>query len=153
MRGSTPRQTAYSADMKKFSEFLIAAIILASHASADALSFPSFSPGARVRVTTLTRERCIGSVNEWSPTEMVVELDARSGCNSASRLMRIKPFEVRKVESVRSTNSAMHPFWHVVSRPLSWTVKVAGGALVVALIPVLALIKVLDPHAFEGWIF
>jgi len=132
-------QTAYSADMKKFSEFLIAATMLVSHGSAEALSFPTFSPGDRVQVTTFTRDRCIGSVNEWSSTEMVVDLDPPFGCNSASRLMRIKPFEVRKVESVRSTNSAMHPFWHVVSRPLAWTIKGGKTVLLVALLPFFAL--------------
>jgi hypothetical protein len=114
VRGSIASPAAYAADMTTFSKLMIVAAVLASHAAASAPNFPALRWGADVRVFTISAERCAGKVLDWLPMELTVEFREPSACGAVNGVLHIKPGDVRKVD----TN--VHPFWHVVTRPVAW---------------------------------
>ena len=94
-------------------------------ATAGPAEFPTFYRGATARVFTLTDQRCVGIVAEWSPQVMTVKMTAPKACGALDYLLRITPSDVRKVD--HNPPGFWPAAWHVVTRPFVW----AGEGVVI----------------------
>jgi len=87
-------------------------------ATAGPTEFPLFFHGTTARVFTLTGQRCVGTVNEWTPQLMTVRMHMSSACGAVNFLLRITPADVRKVD--HNPPGFWPAAWHVVNRPFVW---------------------------------
>lgn len=111
------------------SKLLTLAFLLASFrvATAGPAEFPMFYRGAIARVFTLSGQRCVGTVDQWSPQAMTVRMSTPKACGAVDSLLRITPSDVHKVD--HNPPGFWSTTWHVVTRPFVWT---AEGVLILA---------------------
>jgi hypothetical protein len=102
-------------------KLLTLALLLTSLGVATAVpaEFPVFYRGSPARVFTLTGQRCLGVVDQWSPQAMTIRMPDPQTCGAVDYLLRITPSDVRKVD--HNPPGFWPAAWHVVTRPFVWT--------------------------------
>jgi hypothetical protein len=97
---------------------LLTVIILGASlgvATAGPTEFPLYFHGTTARVFTLSGQRCVGTVDEWTPQLMTVRMYTSGACGAVNFLLRITPSDVRKVDY--NPPSPWRTSWHAVTRP------------------------------------
>jgi hypothetical protein len=87
-------------------------------ATAGPAEFPVFFRSSPARVFTLSGQRCLGVVDQWSPQAMTIRMPASQACGAVDYFLRITPSDVRKVD--HNPPGFWSAAWHGVTRPFVW---------------------------------